>query len=527
MSVKGVPVKRILALALALPSLVLGMSEEVILSNWSAPPFWAAQASDDSGTNFAEKSAEGVVNPAPVPFVSLAPCRLADTRPENGFPSPYGPPAMSPSVERDFPVAGACGVPAGASAVSFNFTVVRTQGLGYLALFPEGGTWGGTSTLNYVAGQIVANNAVVPLGDNGGITAFVAGAQADLIIDINGYYGGDIVNTVNGLVGDVTLEAGANVTITPNGNTLTVASTAPQGPPGPEGPPGPAGPVGPAGPEGPQGPQGQQGPQGPQGAQGPQGDPGAQGPIGPIGPQGPQGDQGPQGPDGASMSFDGAWDAGANYAALDVVSFAGSSYVSLVDDNTGNQPDSSADWALIAQKGDVGDQGPEGDQGPQGVQGVQGSQGDQGPQGVQGPIGPQGPPGPPGPGEGKVFTSMHEVNLSTGGTVNLSPINSEQSTANVWPVMGLNPDGCSMTRLTVRRSNPNLTGTFTLRTGVSPGVMSNTTLTCSLPDPLFGSYCTKSDVVPMNLGDLFSIRLNYVAVPGGGTAVVITDLVCE
>jgi hypothetical protein len=63
-----------------------------------------------------------------VPFVALSPCRLADTRVENGFPAPFGPPSMSPNVVRDFPVSGHCGVPADAVAVSFNFTVVRTQG---------------------------------------------------------------------------------------------------------------------------------------------------------------------------------------------------------------------------------------------------------------------------------------------------------------------------------------------------------------------------------------------------------------
>jgi len=83
--------KRLLALVLALPSLALGQAnEEVSLTNWSAPPYWQAEAgSAGSGGSFAAKAAEGgVVDASPVPFVSLAPCRLADTRPENGYPSP-------------------------------------------------------------------------------------------------------------------------------------------------------------------------------------------------------------------------------------------------------------------------------------------------------------------------------------------------------------------------------------------------------------------------------------------------------
>jgi hypothetical protein len=102
-----------------------------------------------------------------VPFVALSPCRLADTRAENGFPSPFGPPSMSPEHRSRLPVGGHCGVPVDAAAVSFNFTVVRTQGLGYLAAYPQGEAWGGTSSLNYVAGQIVANNAVIALGNDG------------------------------------------------------------------------------------------------------------------------------------------------------------------------------------------------------------------------------------------------------------------------------------------------------------------------------------------------------------------------
>ena len=90
------------------------------------------------------------------------------------------------------------------------------------------------------------------------------------------------------------------------------------------------------------------------------------------------------------MSFPGDWAGGTTYAALQVVTFGGSSYVSLADDNTGNQPDSSAEWALIAQKGDTGDQGPQGDQG------VQGDPGPQGNPGVQGNPGPQGNPGSAG-----------------------------------------------------------------------------------------------------------------------------------
>jgi hypothetical protein len=45
-------------------------------------------------------------------------------------------------------------------------------------------------------------------------------------IRVSGNYIGNVVRTVNGLTAAVTLAAGSNITITPSGNTLTIASTA-------------------------------------------------------------------------------------------------------------------------------------------------------------------------------------------------------------------------------------------------------------------------------------------------------------
>jgi hypothetical protein len=126
---------------------------------------------------------------------------------------------------------------------------------------------------------------------------------------------------------------------------------------------------------------GEKGEAGAQGPQGPEGEPG------PAGPQGEQGEPGEQGPQGASAyTWRGAWQQG-EYAQNDVVAHGGSSYVALA--TTSTEPP-SADWALIAAKGDPGDVGPAG---PQGEQGLQGTQGVQGPQGQQGPKGDKGDPG--------------------------------------------------------------------------------------------------------------------------------------
>ncbi len=84
---------------------------------------------------------------------------------------------------------GPCtGIPAGASAYSLNITVTNTLGAGFISLYPTGGSAPLVSTLNFVAGQTIANAAIVPAGTGGAITAVAGVSGTDLIIDINGYF---------------------------------------------------------------------------------------------------------------------------------------------------------------------------------------------------------------------------------------------------------------------------------------------------------------------------------------------------
>jgi hypothetical protein len=146
---------------------------------------------------------------------------------------------------------------------------------------------------------------------------------------------------------------------------------------------------------GPQGAIGPPGPAGPTGPMGLPGAPGAQGPAGPAGPTGPAGSQGSQGP---PVSFRGNWATSTTYAIGDAVFFGGSSYISLVIGNQGNEPDTSpTQWAVLAQQGATGATGAQGPTGPMGLPGAPGVQGPAGPAGFTGPAGPQGPAGPIGP----------------------------------------------------------------------------------------------------------------------------------
>src|SRR6266567_233747 len=221
----------------------LGSASAEQIANWAAPLYWRASSESQPRDHHAAMEAKGVTvaATAPLPFVAVSPCRVADTR-GNGFSGAYGPPRLSIGVSRDFPMTGVCGIPATAQAVSMNLTVTNTLGPGYITIYPHGGTQPTVSTLNYVANVTVANAAVGVLGTGGGITVLANVSGTDFVIDVNGYYDPQgVVNTVNGLSGDMAIAPGANisitlsgnvllapgtnVSITPSGNTLTVSST--------------------------------------------------------------------------------------------------------------------------------------------------------------------------------------------------------------------------------------------------------------------------------------------------------------
>lgn len=271
----------ILAGALALAVCVLPVAADEV-ANWAAPPYWTPPARDARPL---EALASAVPLAPPLPFFALPPCRVVDTRPASGFPAPYGPPAMAGGIPRDVLVAGRCGVPPAAEAVSANVTVVNAFGPGHVVLTATGSPLVDVSTVNYVAGQTVANAAVVPLGA-GSVTVTLGVSGGDLLVDVNGYYAAQgVVTSLNGASGAVNLVQGANVTITPAGNDVTIATSVPVGPTGPTGPTGPAG---------------EQGAVGPTGPVGEPGLPGLRGPIGPTGPTGSAGATGATGPAGAA-----------------------------------------------------------------------------------------------------------------------------------------------------------------------------------------------------------------------------------
>ena len=158
------------------------------IPNWPAPAFW--QSDSDERTTGIQRVRALAITPSPLPFIGITPCRVADTR-GNGFSGAYGPPSIGANTTRTFVILGQCGISASAAAVSFNFTALDVSGAGDLRVFPAGSAAPLVSTLNYNANTPnIANAAVVPLGTGGAITVQADATTINLIIDVNGYYGG-------------------------------------------------------------------------------------------------------------------------------------------------------------------------------------------------------------------------------------------------------------------------------------------------------------------------------------------------
>ena len=150
---------------------------------------------DNAGNQHATSrviSANGETPAAALRFFTVPPCRLLDTR-TTGTPFLGG-------QQRVINVAGSCGVPATAKAVSFNVTIVSPTSAGHFIAYPgdQGSSPFSSSLINFAPGASPrANNAILRLATNGAgsiaLRAILGGptTQAHLILDVDGYFSED------------------------------------------------------------------------------------------------------------------------------------------------------------------------------------------------------------------------------------------------------------------------------------------------------------------------------------------------
>ncbi len=124
--------------------------------------------------------------PAGTYFEPLTPRRIADTRPNSGYPGQGT--SLGPQGDLQVQVAGEGGVPAGAVAAVLEVTATDTSATSYLAAYPSGAVWPGTSALNWARGDTVANRVIVTLGKGGAVALLNHSGTTDVIVDVTGYF---------------------------------------------------------------------------------------------------------------------------------------------------------------------------------------------------------------------------------------------------------------------------------------------------------------------------------------------------
>lgn len=139
-------------------------------------------------------------------FFPVTPTRLLDTRQAALDVAPAGAKAVNATFDLD--VVGVGGVPASdVLAVAVNVTVINAPGNGYLSMRPSdfapSATDEPTTLLNFTAGQVVPNFAIVGVGSEGKLTIELVapgGGNAHVAVDVFGWvatsnYDGDGIAT--------------------------------------------------------------------------------------------------------------------------------------------------------------------------------------------------------------------------------------------------------------------------------------------------------------------------------------------
>jgi hypothetical protein len=130
------------------------------------------------------------------PYNAVTPDRILDTRTSGG---PIGPNGV-----RSVKVTGAKGVPEGAGAVVLNVTVTQPTETGYITVYPTGTTPPTASSLNFVAGQDVANLVTAKVGTNGQVDIYNFAGDTQVLFDVVGWFPASLASSPATLAAEAT-----------------------------------------------------------------------------------------------------------------------------------------------------------------------------------------------------------------------------------------------------------------------------------------------------------------------------------
>jgi PKD repeat protein len=144
---------------------------------------YSIQLTVSNGSGSVSQSVPVTLTPRPARFNTVTPCRVLDTRTGQV-------PLVAGAAARVIPVANSCGVPATATAVAINLTVVGPTTAGSVTVYPADAAQSQLGTIAFLSGQTRAVGTVTTLSFDslGQLAAVVSAGQTDLLVDVNGYF---------------------------------------------------------------------------------------------------------------------------------------------------------------------------------------------------------------------------------------------------------------------------------------------------------------------------------------------------
>lgn len=138
-------------------------------------------------------------------FTGITPFRAVDTRNGTGAAKVK----LGPGQALTVPIAASHGIPGFRSqrpptAVVANVTGLRATSGTFLTVWPTGKPRPNTSDANLTVGQIVPALVIAKLGADGSITLFNSRGNTDVLVDVLGFYSGDIALTPQAVILDRT-----------------------------------------------------------------------------------------------------------------------------------------------------------------------------------------------------------------------------------------------------------------------------------------------------------------------------------